>query len=219
MKKILFSIIWLLLLTGTEQAMANLLLNHGFEEAGTTSEDAVNWQWGNPFINGGRWGTAARRDWHVRTGSWGATIQGSWAGGQGGGWWQEVRATPGVAYTFSCWFKADSNWVNQEDQGIKIEFYTGEHNGTTMISDQRLYFDGVGEAWVQKTVSAVAPPDAQWVRVIIWADGVGQYGAIHFDDAALVAEPGTVIIISSASAVLIAMCMAGSVYRRVTSRC
>ncbi len=219
MRKLTPVLMYLLLVIMVNPVHANLLSNGGFEDAGTTTDEAQHWQWGNPDIHGGRWGTAARKQWHVRSGDWGGTILGSWAGELSGGWWQEVPATPGVTYTFSGWFKADGNWTNQADQGIKIEFFIGEENGQTLISDERLYFDGVGpDVWVQKTVSAVAPPNAQWVRAVIWVNEVGDQGALHFDDTSIVAEPGTVIILSSIPGVFLGAVLLGCVSRRWSFR-
>lgn len=218
MKKFIPAVMCLLLVAMVNSAGANLLNNAGFEDAGTTDDEARYWQWDNPNLNGGRWGTAARRQWHVRTGSWGGTIMGTWAGDASGGWWQEAPATPGVTYTLSGWFKADNNWTNQTSQGITIEFYAGENNGQTRISDEVYHFDGIGESWVQKTVSAVAPPNARWVRAVIWVNNVGDQGALHFDDIALIPEPGTVIILSSVPGVILGMCLVGCMRRRFSSK-
>jgi hypothetical protein len=195
-------------------ANANLLQNPGFENGGTTADDAYNWQWANPDLHGAKWGNAVRKDWHVRTGTWGGTVCGSWFGDTQGGWWQEVSATPGVTYTLSGWFWADSSWTNQANQGIKIEFYSRNESGETLLCDSKNYFNGIGESWVQKTVSAVAPTNAQWVRVVVWADNVGSGGALQFDDLSLVAEPGTVITLSSVPAAFLGMLILGCVYRR-----
>ncbi|HBA85950.1 MAG TPA: hypothetical protein DCZ95_17845 [Verrucomicrobia bacterium] len=203
-----------MVLFGGFAAHANLLHNTSFEDAGSTVDEAHYWQWANPDVHGAKWGNAVRKDWHAKSGSWCGTVCGSWFGDVQGGWWQEVPATPGVAYTFSGWFWADSNWTNQADQGIKIEFYSRNESGETMLCDSRNLFEGIGESWAQKTVSAVAPTNAQWVRVVVWAQQVGVSGALQFDDVSLVAEPGTVITLSSVPGALFGMLLMGFAYRR-----
>jgi len=178
-------------------AEANLLSNPGFEQQGTWSGSAEWWEWGNPDTHGAIWGNATRESWRAHSGSWEGTIRGAWSGSDYGGWWQEKRATPGVTYTFSAWFWADSTWTNQQDQGMKIEFFDGtEEESGQMIYAVTNAFSDIGEAWVQKTVQAVAPTNAVWVRVVIYASGVGQDGALQFDDLVLEEEPGTLILIS-----------------------
>lgn len=214
MKKHTLALAVLMAVGATTPAFANLLRNAGFEEPGTTADHAASWQWDVPDQHGSTWGTAARKQWHVRSGAWSGTILGTWSGGADGGWWQEAPATPGVAYTFSGWFRADADWSVQGDQGIKIEFYAGESHGQTLLSSESLLFGNVGETWEQKTVQAIAPEGAQWVRVVTWAGDVGDQGALHFDDLSLVAEPGTVILLSSIPVWMLGLGMAGGISRR-----
>ena len=177
---------------------ANMLSNASFETAGSVDSKAENWEWGNPDAHGAAWGNATRESWRAHSGSWEGTVRGAWAGSDYGGWWQEKRATPGVTYTFSAWFWADSTWTNQQDQGMKIEFFDGtEEESGQMIYAVTNAFSDIGEAWVKKTVQAVAPTNAVWVRVVIYASGVGQDGAFQFDDLVLEEEPGTAILIST----------------------
>lgn len=192
-----FIVVSLVLVLGAvASARGNLLSNSGFEDQGWSSGAAVNWQWMNPDVHGSSWGNASRENWRAHGGTWEATIRGSWAGGVDGGWWQEVPATPGVTYTFSAWFWADGSWTNQADQGIKIEFFSGTNSGGPIISAVSNLFQGVAESWVQKSVSGVCPAGATWARAVVWASAVGDNGALQCDDASLVAEPGTVILIS-----------------------
>lgn len=175
---------------------ANLLQNAGFETEGTNSMTAYNWLWGVPDIHGSCWGSASRENWRSHSGSWQGTIRGSWSGMQSGGWWQEVAGKEGVTYSFSGWFWADNAWTNQQEQAIKLEFYSGVQNGQTLLASVTNWVSGVGESWVQETVQGIAPEGTTWVRAVIHADNVGTDGALQFDDVELVAEPGTMIILS-----------------------
>jgi hypothetical protein len=182
-----------LLLAGSLCAQANLLQNASFETAGTDATKAQYWQWENPDQNGSVWGTASREQWRAHSGTYEAALAGSWAGDTQGGWWQQAAAEPGVTYTASAWFWADDGWT-AVDQGIKIEFY--DATLTTPIHTVTNQISGISTNWQQETVQAVAPQDAAYVRVVIYVWGVGANGALQFDDVELIAEPGTVIIIS-----------------------
>ena len=185
-----------LLISTNASAASNLLLNEGFETMGSEYTKALNWEWGNPDYHGSTWGNASRESWRSHSGSFEGVVAGQWKGDTVGGWWQEKPAEPGVTYTMTAWFWADSSWTNQSDQGIKIEFFSGAALGETLISSVFTNFQGIGESWVQYSISAVAPANATWVRAVIWAQGVGWDGALQFDDVSLVAEPGSVILIS-----------------------
>ena len=91
---------------------ANLLLNPGFETAGTTVSNAFAWESGNPDSHGGIWGNASRENWRSHSGEWQATIKTTWGGTleNFGGWWQEVPASAGEAFQATAWFWADSTW-------------------------------------------------------------------------------------------------------------
>lgn len=104
----------------------------------------------------------------------------------------------GATYTFSVWFWADNTWTNQADQGLKLEFFSGESTGETLLMGVTTNVQGVGENWVQYSLTVVAPTNATWVRAVIWAQDVGADGALQFDDASLVVEPGTLILLSEA---------------------
>jgi len=163
----------------------NLLRNPGFEDQGSNDEEARYWEWGNPDPHGGKWGSAARRGtaehWRAHSGSWEGTIQGTWAGADNGGWWQEVPGTPGESYRASAWFWADNNWTAGVQQ-LKIEFYDENIN---FLADAGTDFYDVAETWVYKSVSGTAPGNAAWVRIVVYAGGVGPNGALQFDDLTL----------------------------------
>ncbi|HPT16950.1 MAG TPA: Calx-beta domain-containing protein, partial [Kiritimatiellia bacterium] len=166
---------------------ANLLNNAGFEtQAGTNTEAAQGWEAGCPDAHGARWGTAARVAWRPLEGSWHGAVRGSWSpsGGTSGGFRQEVPAMPGQSYVFSVWCWADSTW-SASAQGIKLEFLDGLNGGSNVLLAATNSTAGVGQSWVQKTVTATAPTNATWVRATIYADGVGANGALQFDDGSL----------------------------------
>lgn len=168
----------------------NLFVNPGFEIAGSTTNLAYAWEAGNPDEHGAAGGTALRVNWRPLTGEAHATIRGTWSGaGTGGFFWQDVPAAPSETYEFSAWFWADSNWSTGE-QGMKMEFFDAQ---TNMISAAPLTFGGIGESWVQKSIQAVVPTNAAWVRLVIYADNVGSAGALQFDDLSVMLlrdEPG-----------------------------
>jgi hypothetical protein len=159
-----------------------MLDNHGFEAAGSTVDKAEYWEWDNPDRHGGTWGNVVRDDTRARTGNWQGTIRNTGVGTNYGGWWQEKACTAGVAYVFSSWFYADTDWTNQDSQGITIEFWSGDDYGTNFLSDTVYPFDGVGKAWVKKVVYATAPTNADWVRAVVWANNLGATGNLQFDD-------------------------------------
>jgi len=192
MKKM--ALIVAVVLTGILSVQANMLQNTGFETAGTDATKAQNWEWGNPDLNGSGWGTASRESWRSHAGTYEATICGSWKGDTVGGWWQQATGEAGVTYTASAWFWADSNWTTGE-QGIKLEFY--DTNLATPLLVVTNVISSVSTNWIQENVQAVAPQNTAFVRVVVYADNVGADGALQFDDVLLIAEPGTVIVISA----------------------
>ncbi|MFH0880457.1 MAG: hypothetical protein V2A34_12145 [Lentisphaerota bacterium] len=212
MKKIWITVCLVLFCMSAGSSMANLLQNAGFETEGTNSMTAQYWLWGAPDIHGSYWGSASRENWRSHSGTWEGAIKGSWCGLDSGGWWQESSGKAGVTYSLSAWFWADNSWTNQQTQGMKIEFLSGAQNGQTLLGTVSNSFSGVGETWVQKTVQGVAPEGTTWIRAVIYADGVGAEGALQVDDVELVAEPGTMIILSEylGRCLPILGCMTGS---------
>ena len=197
-QRVLVVLLSILFITANAPAASNLLLNAGFETEGSSSTKAYNWEWWNPDPHGSTWGTATRESWRSYEGSWEGAIAGQWRGDTVGGWWQEKAVIPGATYTFTAWFWADSAWTNQSDQGMKIEFYSGETGGSTLITEVVTNIQGIGESWVQYGLTAVAPTNATWVRAVIWAQEVSADGALQFDDLKLMVEPGTLILLSEA---------------------
>lgn len=165
---------------------ANLLNNPGFELAGSTSDRAANWYPGEPDTHGEMWSTALRVNWQPLQGSWHGAIRGTWSGaGDQGGFWQEVPATPGAHYRFTAWFWADDGnpwgpWYAGH-QMMKMEFFSGDAMIAAVTND----LGYVNQVWQPRTLEAVAPEGADWVRVVIAAYEVGPDGALQFDQLEL----------------------------------
>ncbi len=185
---------------GIMSVQAGLLGNAGFETAGTDGTKAQNWEWDNPDHNGSTWGTASRESWRFHSGAFEAAICGSWKGDTEGGWWQQAAAEPGVTYTASAWFWADDGWTAGE-QVFKLEFYDVNFGSPLLVVTNVL--SGLSPNWAEEHVQASAPENAAFVRVVVFAADVGASGALQFDDLSLVAEPGTVIIISGIPVVVL----------------
>lgn len=167
---------------GLQPHDANLLENTSFEEQGSTTNAALFWELNNAMRHGGYWGSMRRVNWRAHSGAWEGAIAGQWAGaGDYGGTWQEQACTPGSNYHWSAWFWADTTW-SATLQGLKIEFYDAT---TSLVASVSNAWDGAQDDWVYRHVEAVAPPAAEWVRAVIWAEGAGQEGSLQFDDGFL----------------------------------
>ncbi|OGV42537.1 MAG: hypothetical protein A2X46_04530 [Lentisphaerae bacterium GWF2_57_35] len=166
------------------QASTNMLRNPSFETQGSWEEQAYEWEWNWPYQQGGTWGTASRRNWRAVSGSWEGSICGTWAGSDNGGWWQELACVPAQRYRLSGFFHADGSgnkWTAGE-QAMKIEFYTAE---TNYISQVDCHLQHIGPNWVRKEIEAAAPANAYLMQAIVYANSVGSYGALQFDDLSL----------------------------------
>jgi hypothetical protein len=131
-----------------------------------------------PDDHGERWGSAARVAWRPTEGAWHGALCGTWSNSYGyGGFWQEVPAVPGRDYAFGAWFWADATWW-ATDQGIKVEFLDGAAGGSNILLAATNAFYDVGETWAYKEVSGTAPANATWVRVVVYANGIGANGAL-----------------------------------------
>ena len=180
-------------------ASGNLLNNPGFEDAaGTNGNGAAYWEAGVPDNHGERWGSAARVAWRPTEGSWHGALCGTWSNSYNyGGFWQEVPAVPGRDYTFGAWFWADSTWW-ATNQGIKVEFLAGATGGSNILYALTNAFYDVGQTWAYKEVAGTAPSNATWVRVVVYANGIGANGALQFDDLALDGPNQHVFTVASA---------------------
>jgi len=179
----------------TDASGINLASNASFEVQGSTNYTANCWEWDHPDTHGDHWNDASkpasrphRENWRAHSGSWEATIRGQWQTWMEdfGGWWREGPATPGLTYEASAWFWADDragNYWSADSQELKIEFYDA---GFVQLDMQSLSFpDLTGEVWYRKSIRAVAPPDTAWARIVIAASGIGNQGALQFDDVQL----------------------------------
>lgn len=176
----------------------NLLKNAGFELPGTTTTNrALYWYPGEPDAHGDMWGSARRVGWRSHEGSWQGTIRGLWANaGSDGGFYQEAEAVPGQTYRFSAWFWADSSW-SATRQGMKIEFLTGQPSGANYLLAVTNVITGIGQTWVQKTMEVAAPAGAEWVRAVVFVQGVGANGALQFDELNLESLGGYSLLVQS----------------------
>ncbi|MGD9873066.1 MAG: hypothetical protein AB7T27_02235 [Kiritimatiellia bacterium] len=169
-------------------AAVNLIDNPGFEIAGTDDSHASYWQYGQPDTHGERFGTASRRDWVPRSGSWHGAIQGTWSDGNDnfGGYWQEAPASPGMTYQASAWVAADSNWWAGA-QAIKIEFFNSGYTNLKEFTKSIPVPSPTNNT--QFTVSGVAPLNTAWARFVIYASDVGSAGAMRIDDVEMYETP------------------------------
>ncbi|HMP89592.1 MAG TPA: hypothetical protein PJ991_05300 [Kiritimatiellia bacterium] len=182
MKNVVLSCLFVSVLTAII-AQANLLQNPSFEVAGTQPETAYHWKMNDPGDHGDAWGNAIRVDWRARDGRHIGAIRGAWAGlGEYGGFWQEAEISGGTEYKATAWFWADNHW-SADTQEFKLEFWNADRS--EKISEQSVTLHDVGETWVQKEVSAIAPDGAAWGRVVINVSGAGEHGALQVDLVAL----------------------------------
>ena len=176
----------------------NLLRNAGFEQQGSSTNNALYWVANEPDLHGETWGSALRVSWRSRSDDWQGTVRGTWAGaGSEGGFWQEAPAAPGRNYRFSAWLWADSDW-SPAAQGLKLEFFSGTNKGDVMLAAHTNLFTGIGPNWTNRAMQATAPETATWVRVVVFASGVSGSGALQFDDLRL--EPTNVCALTILSA-------------------
>ena len=178
---------------------AFVLRNPGFELAGAAgAAQATNWggETVHGVIMGSTWGNASRESWRSHGGSWMAAIY-NWSGSMPtAGWWQSVTNALGAG---SVWTAGVWAWNDNTAGGIlftnasrsfylRIEMYD---SAFTLVSLEQRNCPLPGEVWTRYQVSAVAPANAVWVRIVFGADGMGSSGALQFDDASLSgARPG-----------------------------
>jgi hypothetical protein len=160
--------------------------NGGFELAGSTAGAAFSWEFGVPDAFGEAAGNVQRVDWRSRSGAWTAAFLGLWSGlGDAGEYGQELDAVPGIAYQLEAWFWADTGtfggvW-SADEQFMRLQFYASGQEVLAVTGA----VNGVGEIWRRYSVSAIAPPGADRVRVSVVVAGAGADGAMQFDDVVL----------------------------------
>lgn len=181
---------------------ANLLRNPGFEEEAPGDElTALYWDLGIPDSHGDMWGSAARVNWRPLSGGFHAAVRGAYAGqGTFGGFWQETAAQPGEVFTFSTWVYAD-NWFWADERWMKIEFLDGEHGGSNILATTWQALP-LNEFWQEVSMTATAPAQTAWVRVVLDVWGMDYGGAIQFEDLELRKTGGPVthaVVLSAGS--------------------
>lgn len=167
--------------------LTNMLRNVSFETQGSTAQDAWSWQSGTPTPHGGRWGRAQRYSGTAHSGGYAGAILGQWSPSdpKNSGWWQEIPAEPGLTYEVSAWFYADGapNTWTASVQELKIEFYAFRYGN---LQDARVVsLNDITNGWEQRSVSAVAPIDVGWARLVFNVEDAGTKGALRMDDVEL----------------------------------
>ncbi|HNR94548.1 MAG TPA: hypothetical protein PKK36_08065 [Kiritimatiellia bacterium] len=168
----------------------NLIRNPGFETdvpPGTNDSQALYWQYGQPDTHGDRFGTAARRTWVPRSGSYHGAIEGSWSKlpGTSGGYWQETNAYQGMTYQASAWFAANTDW-SPGYQTLKIEFY---NSTTSLLKTVAQTLPSLSTNYAQVTVTGLAPRYTAWVRLVIYVENVSSSGSLWIDDVEMYEIP------------------------------
>ena len=59
------------------------------------------------------------------------------------------------------------------------------------------FMAGVGTTWTEHSLEATAPAGAQWVRVVVFADGAWQDGSFQIDDLLLETSNTRTLLVSS----------------------
>ncbi|MCP5488530.1 MAG: chitobiase/beta-hexosaminidase C-terminal domain-containing protein [Verrucomicrobia bacterium] len=171
----------------------NLISNPGFETGGTIDDVAVHWYDGQPDTHGGTTGNSIRENWGGYNSTWHGVVRGTWSGQNYGSIWQEVPAIPGANYSLTAWFWADSHW-SADEQGMKLEFLNG---GSVVGGTTNLFGASIGPAWVDRTLAAQAPGNAEWVRVTFYGNGTHD-GALRIDDVTLETDGQRTLLVESA---------------------
>jgi len=173
----------MILLMTSGAAMANLLSNASFEQDGENTESAQHWRIDVPNDHGDAWGTAIRSNWRAFDGYHAGAIRGGWTGmGEYGGFWQEAKIESGKTYKASAWFWADHSW-HADTQEFKLEFWNEDR--TEMVGESTLPLRDISESWTQREITADAPGNAVWGRVVINVNGAGHHGALQIDKVEL----------------------------------
>jgi hypothetical protein len=163
-----------------DASAANLLKNGSFESPVEHSpREATHWTFNQPDTHGDHFGSAAREGWRAHDGLYIMTVQGTWADrGDYGGIWQEAEAQPGEIYRASGWFWADEEW-QPAAQELKLEFYSADY--AELLHTESVALGSLEPRWQRVEVSATAPENARWIRLVIFATGVSDAGALQVD--------------------------------------
>jgi hypothetical protein len=193
MKKVLI-LLAIFAMAGIASA-ANLLTNGDFAlgSDGTTAPNNAALAWSQYNSSGG---------WNNRETS-GNPVPGDYlmaigcAGGYGAFAWQDVVGTAGTIYKLSADSSLDNWWKNAGY--LKIEFYDA---GAVMVGfaesphwAQAGYDTGL--PWANYSITGTAPAGTVTVRSMLGTWGEG--GTARFDNAVLVPEPATMIMLGLGS--------------------
>ncbi|NCC53110.1 MAG: hypothetical protein EOM20_18115, partial [Spartobacteria bacterium] len=168
----------------TTNSGVNLIKNPAFLQQGSAANRAYHWEGGNPDSHGGYWGHVERINWGGYCGEWHGAIEAKWNSYDDdfGGWWQEGPAEAGYTYEASCWIYADRNINNTftaVDYELKIEFYSTTYQ---LLATELVNFEHDGQNWHRISAEALAPPSTAWARFVIYCGGMGNQGALRFDN-------------------------------------
>jgi hypothetical protein len=192
MKTSLVVIAALLLVIGASVPAANLLTNGDFALGadGTTAPNNAALAW-SQFNSSGGWnnretnGNPVPGDYLMAIGA---------AGGYGAFAWQDIAGSAGTSYTLSADAALDNWWKNAGY--LKIEFYDA---GSVMIGFAELspHFAQAGYdtglPWANYSITGIAPAGTVTVRSMLGTWGEG--GTARFDNAVLVPEPATMLLL------------------------
>jgi len=154
---------------------ANLAENAGFEAEGSEAKTALAW---DDNQKGGLWGSAMRTDWQQKTGKYSAAIQGAYSGADYGGWWQDCPVEGGAQYELSSFLFWDNDW-SADNLELRIEWYSDGQK----IDENKKRLSNLPEAkWIQKSITASAPPEADSAHIVLDASGLDTEGVLYMDD-------------------------------------
>ena len=218
MRKCLLSCLVLFLLAVSMGSAfgGNLLINGNFNSPDNNAMDNSGW---NAWWAGER--LCGRETWADRAYNGRGFAAYGWGAASFVGIYQDVAATPGVTYSFTVWIKKESNF-NENYTEIKLEWK--DSNFSDLGGTVGLNLTGqAGTSYARYTVSGSSTnPACAYVRPVIYTQwgvpATNNSATIHFDDAELVAEPGSMILISGLPLVMAGMCFVVPVLKRRMKR-
>ena len=183
-------------------AHANLLINGDFNDPDSIAAPAdwSTWSYGGGWANH-QTNTAPNLVADGVDGTWYMACGGG--GNAGGGVYQVVAATAGLAYTLSVDAGAQAWWRPQGE--MRLFFLDAGNNvllSTNPVIVAPANYD-TGQAWANYSMSALAPAGTTQVKVEFAMNG-NEGGTVWFDNAVLTAvpEPHTACLVLGGLAVL-----------------